>query len=294
MADKKISALDGATTPLAGTEVLPIVQGGQTVKVPANQLLSFGSANGVVYLNGSNVATAGTGLVYNGSQLGIGVAPAAPLHVYAGASNEALRLDAASPSNTGINWYSNGVIKFAMQLLGDGTDAFRLYNFNTGADAVVVDSSSNLKINTGNLVQGTAAKGVNFTANTPQPGMTSQLLNAYEEGTWTPVVAATSGSITSYTASGTYTKVGRLVTATFTYNITNAGAGSGAITVTAPFAAGSGANYPTGSSREVAVAGWGGYTGMDPSGTTVTVQKYDGGFAGATGVVVRGTISYQV
>jgi hypothetical protein len=33
MADKKISALTSATTPLAGTEVLPIVQSGTTVKV---------------------------------------------------------------------------------------------------------------------------------------------------------------------------------------------------------------------------------------------------------------------
>ena len=33
MADKKISALTAASTPLAGTEVLPIVQGGSTVKV---------------------------------------------------------------------------------------------------------------------------------------------------------------------------------------------------------------------------------------------------------------------
>lgn len=33
MADKKISALNAATTPLAGTEVLPIVQSGSTVKV---------------------------------------------------------------------------------------------------------------------------------------------------------------------------------------------------------------------------------------------------------------------
>lgn len=35
MADKKISQLTGASTPLAGTEVLPIVQGGSTVKVSA-------------------------------------------------------------------------------------------------------------------------------------------------------------------------------------------------------------------------------------------------------------------
>jgi hypothetical protein len=33
MADKKISALPASTTPLAGTEVLPIVQSGATVKV---------------------------------------------------------------------------------------------------------------------------------------------------------------------------------------------------------------------------------------------------------------------
>ena len=40
MADKKISALTAATTPLAGTEVLPIVQGGATVKVSVDNLTS--------------------------------------------------------------------------------------------------------------------------------------------------------------------------------------------------------------------------------------------------------------
>jgi len=38
MADKKISQLTAATTPLAGTEVLPIVQGGSTVKVSVSDL----------------------------------------------------------------------------------------------------------------------------------------------------------------------------------------------------------------------------------------------------------------
>jgi len=40
MADKKISALSSATVPLAGTEVLPIVQSGTTVKVSANGLFN--------------------------------------------------------------------------------------------------------------------------------------------------------------------------------------------------------------------------------------------------------------
>lgn len=62
-----------------------------------------------------------------------------------------------------------------------------------------------------NLIQGTAAKGVNFTANTPAAGMTSQLLNWYEEGTWTP----TANGITFASATGKYTRIGNLVTATF-------------------------------------------------------------------------------
>lgn len=38
MADKKISQLTPSTTPLAGTEVLPIVQSGSTVKVAVSDL----------------------------------------------------------------------------------------------------------------------------------------------------------------------------------------------------------------------------------------------------------------
>ena len=69
----------------------------------------------------------------------------------------------------------------------------------------------------GDLIVGTAGEGVNFTANTPAAGMTSQLLNWYEEGTWTATMTCgTSGTITldsSYN-TGSYTRVGRLVTVT--------------------------------------------------------------------------------
>lgn len=51
MADTKISALPASTTPLAGTEVLPIVQGGATVKVSVANLTAGRviSANGVAF-----------------------------------------------------------------------------------------------------------------------------------------------------------------------------------------------------------------------------------------------------
>lgn len=67
----------------------------------------------------------------------------------------------------------------------------------------------------GNLVIGTAGKGIDFSINPNPGGMTSELLNDYEEGTWTPsLVPGTSGSITLTTAQAKYTKVGRAVTVT--------------------------------------------------------------------------------
>lgn len=61
MADKKISALTGATTPLDGTEVLPIVQSGSTVKVANNDLrpkqIQSNATSGVLQVAGPTAAT---------------------------------------------------------------------------------------------------------------------------------------------------------------------------------------------------------------------------------------------
>ena len=69
-----------------------------------------------------------------------------------------------------------------------------------------------ITLSTGNLVIGTSGKGIDFSA-TPGTG-TSELLNDYEEGTWTPTDASGAG-LTFAAASGTYTKIGRQVTLTW-------------------------------------------------------------------------------
>lgn len=60
MADTKISALTAATTPLAGTEVLPIVQSGATVKVANNDLrpkqIQSNATSGVLQVAGPTAA----------------------------------------------------------------------------------------------------------------------------------------------------------------------------------------------------------------------------------------------
>jgi hypothetical protein len=93
---------------------------------------------------------------------------------------------------------------------------------NTGTGNNVLATTPTLvgdvTMSTGNIIPTTAAKGVNFTANTPAAGMTSQLLNWYEEGTWTPSLAInTPGdlSVTYSTQTGYYTKIGRLVNVSF-------------------------------------------------------------------------------
>lgn len=64
----------------------------------------------------------------------------------------------------------------------------------------------------GNLVIGTAGKGIDFSADPSAAGMTSELLDDYEEGTWTPNQGAGLTVVGAFTSSGTYTKTGRQVT----------------------------------------------------------------------------------
>jgi hypothetical protein len=84
-------------------------------------------------------------------------------------------------------------------------------------------SAADYVMTTGNLVPSTAAKGINFTANTAAAGMSSQLLNWYEEGTWTPNVG---GTAVYAIQTGRYTRIGRQVTVACDLSITALGTGS--------------------------------------------------------------------
>jgi hypothetical protein len=72
----------------------------------------------------------------------------------------------------------------------------------------------NVTLSTGNLIIGTSGKGIDFSA-TPGTG-TSELLNDYEEGAWTPEYAFSGGGTAPSTNKvGYYTKFGRLITVNF-------------------------------------------------------------------------------
>lgn len=184
------------------------------------------------------------------------------------------------------NYSATGAVGVVIESIATANSALKFYTYNAGLlEAARIDSG-------GNYIPKNAAKGINFTANTPLAGMTSQLLNWYEEGTYTPTVAATTGSITSYTVSAVYTRVGRLVTFTANVTITNAGLAAGALTITLPYTAGGYAF--NGSGRENALTGYMLQAYIAAGGTLVNVVKYDNTTAIVTNAQLRVTITYSV
>jgi hypothetical protein len=197
MADKKISALTGATTPLAGTEVLPIVQSGATVKVAVADL------------------TAGR---------------------------------AVSASS-------------------------------------VTASTGDITSTAGNFVVGTSGKGIDFSADPSLPGMTSELLDDYEEGTWTPNQGSGLSVVGTFSSSGTYTRVGRLVNVTGNVQATTVGCGAaGVICSNLPF-----------NTNGKAFNGSVGVSNANQSASVVVaaLDAYCGSVIAATSAAIGFTVTYE-
>jgi hypothetical protein len=326
MSNSKISALTSATTPLAGTETLPVVQSSTTKQVSVANLtagraisaaslalttplpassggtglsaLGTGVATWLGTPSSANLAAAVTDETGSGS-LVFGTSPTmiTPTIGPSGNFTDSYLTITQSGFSTGGQSYqvfkdANGVtgainswgsayggayslgIALSSNMVNNGSLGGTLQYGQTGVstmykqyngshyfyraasgsggsnisyqEVLSTDTSNNITFTAGNLVQGTAAKGINFTANTPAAGMTSQLLNWYEEGTWTPTAIPGAGAITTYASGGTYTRVGRQVTVTAYVDLTNVGTASGTLQISnLPFKNGamSGAGY---------------------------------------------------
>lgn len=234
MADKKISQLTSATTPLAGTEVLPIVQSGSTVKVSSDNLtvknVRSNATTGILQVAGPGAGATRTmtvpdanftaarsdaGQTFSGQQTfggGVNVTGGKVQSVYgAGGDFVAVFQNTTSATPYGV-WIKDAATPVA------GYPLLNISSSDGATNYVRVDSDNgNVSVNKGNLVVGTAAKGIDFSANTGAAGETSSLLDWYEEGTWTgTLTCGTSGTITLNNSfnTGSYTRVGRLVTVT--------------------------------------------------------------------------------
>lgn len=264
MADVKISGLPASTTPLAGTEVLPIVQSGVTKKVASDDLtvknVRSNASTGVLQIAGPGaasirvmttpnanftVARTDAAQTFTGDQTFLA-------NVYEGTSTgvtHSLTTNKEAGSNAtplNINLSFKGY---------DDNELARIRSFDTTSDdgrgrlcfatapsyaAAVVDrlvitEAGDVNVVTGNLVIGTSGKGIDFSATANSSGtMSSELLADYEEGTFTPSLG---GNATYFAQTGKYTKIGRVVYFSIAIIVDSIGTGSATTISGLPFSA---------------------------------------------------------
>ena len=204
-----------------------------------------------------------------------------------------------------VNWISGG--QDLSITAGPTFDHLHLTN-SLVAGTSITATLGNVIATHGDVVIGTSGHGIDFSAETGDAaGMTSELLDDYEEGTWTPGFAFGGGttSLTYAVRGGVYTKIGNLVTVSCICMIAVKGSSTGNTTLTGlPFtinstddATGGGAFYAN------AIT----YSGMIiiltlKNTTTVSIRQITelGGDASLThanfanGSDIRITISYRI
>ena len=269
MADLKISQLTAATTPLAGTEVLPIVQSSSTKKVSVADLTAGRSFDALgmtltstdagaaaaplleLYRDSASPAASDTlgeiefngedsagnkqayGLIHGSILSPTSTAEQGQLHfetATAGALTEKMII---GTTNLVIN--EIGAV-FNVRIEGD-TDANLFYTDATNSRVGVglinptekFEVVGNIKLS-GNVIPASGF-GIDFAA-TPGTG-TSELLADYEEGAWTPsILFGGAGVGITYTSqTGRYTKVGRQVSVEGRIDLSSKGSSSGVMTL---------------------------------------------------------------
>jgi len=205
-----------------------------TIKSSAEDLTlnADGSGNDVIIQ--SNAST--KAIVTAEGNVGIGLTPSgAKLHISntnAGSQERGLYVDVSpeagtSPNNLAMFMAGNGNITTPLVRIhheSPAADQLLLQCDTTGSNTVKfsVDEDGDVNL-TGNLVIGTSGKGIDFSATADSSEtMTSEILDDYEEGEWTPTVSSGSISVNR----NVYTKIGRMVVCKTYVTVDSTGSGT--------------------------------------------------------------------
>jgi hypothetical protein len=245
MADSKITALDNLTAADPVNDMFPIVDvndttmaaSGTTKRISVNNLLSSSpTASGALTVTG--LVTAGSATITGAATVGttLTVSGAGP-HSFGGQINtigSTAGFQMQPRDGSGANWL----------LYNPTGDNLKIYN-NIGSDVVSISNAGDVSVVTGNVVMATSGKGIDFSAVTGGTGTaTGNVLNDYEEGTFTPTLqfSGLSVGVTYSTRTGIYTKVGRIVHFSGRIDLSSKGTSVGDATISGlPFAANTGA-----------------------------------------------------
>jgi hypothetical protein len=232
----------GTTAPAAKLEINGDTSIRSTNKLYFGQSTSsLGSWTTRMYANGSEHRFNANSFIFNNEgygtteymritsdgDVGIGTDnPSQKLHVYG--ENTVARFQSTS-SYVDIYLISSGNTGF-LNLSSTGLNFYA--GGGSGADLkMFIGNSGNVSIADGNLIVA-AGHGVDFSANQNNSGMTSELLDDYEEGTFTPTIHAGASNISLASNNyGKYTKVGNVVHCSGRFQASSLTAGSSSTNV---------------------------------------------------------------
>jgi hypothetical protein len=145
-------------------------------------------------------------------------------------------------------------------------------------------------IGVGNTTPSASGAGISFPAN-QSASTDANTLDDYEEGTCAGLtVTAATGTITSYTITAYYTKIGRQVTISGYIEITNNGTGGGSLRINnLPFTSN---YYASGACREGGTHGQAVSMIMNSGDTVIYMYRYDNTYPAATGSNFPFTFTY--
>jgi hypothetical protein len=231
--------------------------------------------------NTFNVAKTVKGGIHFGNAAGTGGAARQAAITFRGNSTD--------EAQAGIYVINNSTIGTAMTLCT--TD-----NYTTGPQqAITIANTGDVTINKGNIIIGTSGKGIDFSATADAAGMTSELLDDYEEGTFTPTVTTAGYTISSSAAA--YTKIGRQVTIHVRVNFSAVGTSNSTVAFSGlPFSS-SGLSHFVGVTRETTNNGEIYVAQVNISSSNFSFNSYNGVANGSTAIIATGenydtTITY--
>jgi hypothetical protein len=202
-------------------------------KVKGSGLATGAATASLVGIDDNATSTAIT--IDASENVGIGVAsPVNALHIGGADGSSYIKFTSDATGHTGSDGARIGLNSDDLRIINAEPSGHMLFQ-TAATERMRINSAGDVTVNTGNLVIGTSGKGIDFSAvSDGSRSVSSNVLDDYEEGTWTPSFAGSTsaGTYTYLEQQGHYVKIGNQVTAWFNLtNIATSSAGSGTIRI---------------------------------------------------------------